>query len=207
MSTEHRDQDRDLEWVERRWAREEKASPPDLLDQAVLNRARRAAPARKKAPARWMGGLATAAVVVLALALVLKREPGSPTEEVQRNTAPAAAPQRTQDALPEDSFSADRAMPPAEALTVESGVAERKVEKSVSAPVLMDAEARQDSLKPADAWMDELRALYSQGQHEALAVELQRFMAAYPLVELPQELLPFADRAAEALPDNPPEDP
>ena len=46
------------------------AEPPELLDQAVLNTARRELerPARKS-PLQWLGGFATATVVVLAVSL------------------------------------------------------------------------------------------------------------------------------------------
>ena len=50
------------------WDRQERVEPPELLDQAVLNAARRdlePRPSRGLLP--WLGGLSTAAVVVLAL--------------------------------------------------------------------------------------------------------------------------------------------
>jgi hypothetical protein len=60
----------------------ESVEPPDLLDQAILNTARRElAASRSKAmrwPIRWVGAFATAAVAVLALSIVVQQDQKTP---------------------------------------------------------------------------------------------------------------------------------
>ncbi len=87
----------DLEALARAYRRTEPAEPPDLLDQAVLNSARRAAEEKPRRPQfSWVHGLSTAAVVVLAIALYhfqqpapgpLKRAPAPPSAEPVRPAA------------------------------------------------------------------------------------------------------------------------
>jgi hypothetical protein len=82
--------EKELEEVRSAWSGLEPAEPPELLDQAVLNRARReldTGTARR--PLRWLGAFATAAVVVLALTIVIQQDrplyaPVSESEEVLR---------------------------------------------------------------------------------------------------------------------------
>jgi hypothetical protein len=74
----------DLEHIRSAWSRLEQAEPPDLLDQAVLNRARRelgTKPGRR--PLRWLGALATAAVVVLALTIVIQQDRPLPSPALE----------------------------------------------------------------------------------------------------------------------------
>jgi hypothetical protein len=66
---------RDFESIRAVYSALETVEPPDLVDQAVLNTARRElTTASKRRPLRWFGGLATASVVVLALTVVLQQE-------------------------------------------------------------------------------------------------------------------------------------
>lgn len=67
--------EQDLEAVQTEWSRMEQAEPPELLDQAVLNAARRdLEPRWKIRPMSWLGGFATAAVVVLAITITLEQQ-------------------------------------------------------------------------------------------------------------------------------------
>ena len=74
--------EQDLESVHSALPGLKSVEPPDLLDQAVLNTARRelAASRRKlmRWPMRWVGAFATAAVVVLALSIVVQQDPKTP---------------------------------------------------------------------------------------------------------------------------------
>jgi len=72
MTSDPRDQqsgpefEQDLETVSAAWSGLEQTEPPELLNQAVLNTARRECDARRKSrPLRWLGGFATATVIVL----------------------------------------------------------------------------------------------------------------------------------------------
>lgn len=72
------DWEKDLESVRSTLSGLESVEPPDLLDQAVLNTARRELAASRRKPMRWVGAFATAAVVVLALSIVVQQEQKSP---------------------------------------------------------------------------------------------------------------------------------
>ena len=85
MTSEPRNQKQDtefeknLESVSTAWNELESAEPPDLLDQAVLNTAKRELETgRKRRSLRWAGALATASVVVIALGIVIQQEPRVP---------------------------------------------------------------------------------------------------------------------------------
>lgn len=68
--------EQELAGLRAEWDRAARAEPPDLIDQAVLNAARRDLErGRRKLPMRWLGGFATAAVVVVALTLVVQQDP------------------------------------------------------------------------------------------------------------------------------------
>ncbi len=66
--------EQDLESVRSALSGLESVEPPDLLDQAVLNTARRELAASRRKPMRWVGAFATAAVVVLALSIVIQQD-------------------------------------------------------------------------------------------------------------------------------------
>ena len=79
MSNTHNNgnNDKDLERLGQAYTRLQQEEPPDLLDQAVLNSARRAVENKPHwMKFSWLHGLTTAAVFVLAFSLVLnQREP------------------------------------------------------------------------------------------------------------------------------------
>ena len=74
--------EQDLESVRSALPGLESAEPPELIDQAVLNTARRELAASRPKPVRWpmrwVGAFATAAVVVLALSIVVQQDPKTP---------------------------------------------------------------------------------------------------------------------------------
>jgi len=89
----------DLRKVEAAWRATAREEPPELLDLAVLNRARAALEAPRRAWSfnlTWVHGLATAGVAVLALSLFLQlreQQPGPElpaTYKIQMRDAPAS---------------------------------------------------------------------------------------------------------------------
>ncbi len=68
----------DLEAVRSTLSGMESVEPPDLLDQSVLNTARRELAASRRKPMRWIGVFATATVVVLAMTIVIQQEQRAP---------------------------------------------------------------------------------------------------------------------------------
>ena len=74
--------DKGLDELGRAYSKLEKDTPPDLLDQAILNRAHREV--EKKTgwtQFGWLHGLTTAAVIVLAFSIVLQQREPVPVEE------------------------------------------------------------------------------------------------------------------------------
>lgn len=59
--------------------------PPAMLDQAVLNTARRELANGKRRPIRWLGAFATATVLVLAVTLVVQQEPAQVSPDAGRD--------------------------------------------------------------------------------------------------------------------------
>lgn len=184
----------DLETVAAAWSALTQAQPPDLLDQAVLNAARRALadpPRSARRPLGWplgwptrlLGALATAAVVVLAVTVVLEQSreapvppPASDQNKIMRSPAAPKLEAGDQDA--------------ARAVSAET----RSAQQSVPAPA---AAMEQDLAEPAreasparpEAWIERLRELKSGGDLEAFQRELAAFRATYPAYPLPPELL------------------
>lgn len=84
MSTKDQDRlEQELDALEARYRAQSGEEPPELLDQAVLNRARRAAERHATRPWNfgWMHATATAALIVLGLAVVMQiRQAAVPLE-------------------------------------------------------------------------------------------------------------------------------
>ena len=90
------DWEQDLEVIRSALPDLDSAEPPEMLDQAVLNSARRDLATTRRQPARWIGAIATAAVVVLALSIVVQQDQKTPEpgigNGIQLNTpSPAVA--------------------------------------------------------------------------------------------------------------------
>lgn len=94
--------DEDLDRIGRAYTQLEAEEPPELLDMAIRNSARRAV---EKKPRRmkfgWLHGLTTAAVFVLALSVIIhQREnrpaPGNGVQFERLQPAPAASPAKRQ---------------------------------------------------------------------------------------------------------------
>ena len=204
--------EKDLEAVRSAWSGLEQTDPPELLNQAVLNTARRELNTRRRSrPLRWLGGFATATVIVLALTIVIQQEEQQTTPSLKKTngfkldqTDPAASKSE----VDRDDFEetarreqADRQLSP-----MSSEDAEFRMKRSVAAPpvpasdaaVMAVAEEMSDSLAEpekaahripaADAWIERLLLLRETQQDEKLIQELAAFREAYPDYVLPPEL-------------------
>ena len=164
------------------------AEPPELIDRAVLNMARRAQPSgEKRVRLRWLGAFATAAVVVLAFSLVLQQDPQAPppadTDELRLDRSALSAP-------PPAAPSATTAAEPATAPKTRRGA---RVEFEAPPPLADEAMAREldaaDSppLDPA-TWVQRLLQLQRDRAYGELKTELAAFRESYPDYPLPAEL-------------------
>ena len=84
--------DPDLEAIAAAWRRLPADEPPELVDQAVLNRARRDLDTARPRRLRWIGHFATAGVAVIALSVWLLQDPAptTPAGDDALRIAPAA---------------------------------------------------------------------------------------------------------------------
>jgi len=73
---QERDLVKDLDAIQAEYSGLDAIEPPALLDQAILNTARRDMAAGRRRPMRWIGAFATASVFVLALTLVIQQDKG-----------------------------------------------------------------------------------------------------------------------------------
>lgn len=214
-----RDFERTLETVQAAWDAMEAVEPPELLDLAVRNAARRdlEASARKR-PLRWLGGFATATVVVLAVSLVLWQDTQSPAPPADGSRLDAPPPPAATDALRLEKSALPAAEPtvPAQEMNRDAAeprlqtrqaartfeIRERAVEEEAPSDLeesihlddlaeSVDAETTREPPLPPEAWIEDMLSLLEKGDEEALARSLERFTETYPEYPLPAEL---ADR-------------
>ena len=188
MTSDPRDQhsrpefEQDLEAVHSAWSGLEQTDPPELLNQAVLNAARRELGARRKSrPLRWLGGFATAAVIVLALTIVIQQD--------EQQTGPTL--KKTNGFMLEQAAPAARkkeakVSAAAPAVTVSDAAATTVAEEMSDS--LAEPEKAADRIPDADAWIERLLLLQETQQDEKLIQELTAFREAYPDFTLPPEL-------------------
>lgn len=200
--------EQDLRAIRARWRSDGADEPPGLLDQAVLNAARRELQG-KTGPRRlrWLGGFATAVVVVVAVSLVLQQQqsegpaPGLPDGDGFRLEAEPPTESRTAVSKERAAVEAEqRRDEAATAAALEPGepppgaASPQAVPRAAAAPLgeSFDAPEKADSAEAdADAateWVERLLDLQRSGDEERLAEELAAFRRAYPDYPLPPEL-------------------
>jgi hypothetical protein len=187
--------EQELEALRRSGAGSEPSEPPALLDQAVMNMARRALP---KHPARqrmrWLGAFATATVVVLAFTFALQQDPLSPPdsdglhleplpEAEKRTERPAAIRESTTRQAPVPARSGEE--PHAARADAEAAAVDRQADDMEFSAAADTGDANRE----AEAWIERLLSLHESQQTERLEAELSAFRKAYPDYPLPPELL------------------
>jgi len=125
----------DLATIQGAYSRLEATEPPALLDQVVLNTARRELASGRRKSLRWIGAFATASVLVLALTIVVQQDP-APMKTGRTNGAKldAVAPSKVQEesaaGATADTLS-ESILP--ESRAVESGMEQRQMMKQSAA--------------------------------------------------------------------------
>ena len=177
MTSDPRDQqsgpefEQDLKAVRSAWSGLEQTDPPELLNQAVLNTARRELNTRRRSrPLRWLGGFATATVIVLALTIVIQQD--------QQQTTPVL--KKT------NGFKLDQTDPAAPPVPASDATVMAVAEEMSDS--LAESEKATDSIPEADAWIERLLLLRETHQDELLIQELTAFREAFPGYTLPPEL-------------------
>jgi hypothetical protein len=190
--------EQDFEAVSAAWRDLEREQPPDMLDQAVLNSARRALEQRgKPRPFRWLGGLATAAVVVLAVAIVVHQERQGPVAPppktdgfgLERSVAEPARDARAREEVRDKAVAVEarkkQVGTAAQALASDSP----QLLREQRAPAPSAALEEDAAPSPPEAWIERLQELKRAGRIEEMRAELAAFRQAYPDYPLPPELL------------------
>lgn len=195
--------ERDLEDIRAALSGPGSPEPPDLLNQAVLNTARRAldGPGKRwprRFPVRWMGAFATASVIILALGLIVQQEqetPSLPVTEADRMKLNSEAPlEESKDAAEKHLMSksndrtdsaTQRAAPMAAA---PAKTAEFAVEEMADESALLEQRDAMEVVRSPEDWIDLMLELKSSNQLNLLSTELEAFRSVYPDHPLPNEL-------------------
>lgn len=161
-----RARDPDLDSIRSAWRRLEQPEPPELLDRAVLNTARRELERLPKhRRLRWLGAFATAAVLVLALVVVIRQDPSGPAAPVPSG----------------DGFRLERSA--AAPVHDSPGAAALQAEQ-----LQMEARDEASPTPGPEEWIRQMLALRAAGRLQELEAELAAFRRAFPDYPLPDEL-------------------
>lgn len=196
--------DEALDQLQSSWDGQERAEPPDLLDQAVLNAARRdLAPARGTGRLRWISGFATAGVAVVALSLVWLQEPAQKpppknfSAPPEQSSTEKSGSQSKLDSVNADGMKKQEISPARQAATPAAASvseAEAMMDTSnrlrvaeIASEELDESVQKEAPIAPED-WLELLLHLQEQGEHEELTRQLQDFLARYPDYPLPEAL-------------------
>ncbi|AKS40451.1 hypothetical protein [Wenzhouxiangella marina] len=134
--------DEDMQALARQYREHGQAEPPAGLDRMIRARAEEAVKHRRlKGPLPWMGGLATAAVLVLAIGVVIQTPPPAPEALPEIGAADEGRERFMQDSLQEAESS--RVAPMAESRAVLSDRAEPVARSAPPAPPPPAAAERQ----------------------------------------------------------------
>lgn len=185
--------EQDLDAIRAAWQGLPPVEPPDLIDQSVRTTARRALPARNRwQSTRWIGSLATAAVVVLALAIVVQQDQEGPVPPMSGTDGFR---------LDESAKTVGTAVSESDVIEQTRSQAELRSERAVPAAAAEEPAARDSAtttlqagpekaaavIEP-EAWIEEMLQLQQAGRLEELRAELEAFRKAWPDHPLPPEL-------------------
>jgi hypothetical protein len=199
MTSDPRNQDteksleRDLEEIRTVLTGPDSLEPPDLLDQAVLNNARRELEnsgkrLSRRFSLRWLGAFATASVIVLALGIIVQQEQETTqvtngNDRVVPAREEAAESQLMLKSADRDESKMRRATPmaasPARADTF--GVSEKADDPTGLEEAAVEVPA-------PEQWIILMLQLKSSNQEQRLIEELDAFKLSYPDYPLPPEL-------------------
>jgi hypothetical protein len=186
--------DPDLAAVRSAWEGLEQTEPPDLIDQAVLNTARRHLE-RPRRPLRWLGAFASAIVVVLALAIVVRQDQQGPVPPVpdsdgfrmDRDTPVPAKTKQEYEQMMQDE--PRKARPELRQIAPAAASEAQPVQGKETQLRPLDA-VEEDAAGPdPEAWIERMLALRAAGRLEELEAELADFRRSWPDYPLPPELL------------------
>jgi hypothetical protein len=185
--------EQDLAGLRAAWRELQHEEPPELLDQSVRNAARRALSTRsRRRSMRWLGSLATAAALVLAVSIVIQQDQEGPTPPAPRSDGYRLNKATSAEKRASDANAAEQEPGRAELMLQQapSAAAESPTPREETvAPAALDEAMESDAALPtAEDWVRRLLRLEQAGRKEELRLELKAFREAYPDYPLPPEL-------------------
>lgn len=182
------------------WGDLPKAEPPDLIDQAVLNRARAAVDAPHSSRPwsfGWPHALTTAAVIVLAVTLIIPlRETGQPVDRMDPAPPVSREDNRSLDEMElQEDLLQDAPATPSESSArarreaTPRALASPALEKA--APATMESAASADAAMAPDleSRLQAIRTLVDAGDLDAAREALAAFRQEFPAADVPADLL------------------
>jgi len=182
----------DLENIRSVLGERDSGQPPQLLDTAVLNSARReledtGKTKRGRFSLRWLSAFATASVMILALGILVQQEqesvPVSNGDAEATLLQESAGKESAAESPQKRSMMKDHDQAP---VTAASRSNEFKLQETASEAEQLNEEA--DETLPPEQWLQQILLLKSTQQEARLAEELAAFTAVYPDYPLPPEL-------------------
>ncbi|HMB60414.1 MAG TPA: hypothetical protein VKN35_10925 [Xanthomonadales bacterium] len=182
--------DGDLQRIRAAFQNLQHDDPPELLDQAIINLARRELEGQQKQRKRrmqWIGALSSMALLLITLNLVVDHQGASP-----RPPESGSKFRKEQDGAGADAIFESRressALAPAQD---EPAVPVQRSMEMTQSATLSDAAEEQGELEfksELSAWIERIRKLREEGQTDQAQAELQSFRQAYPEYPVPEDL-------------------
>ena len=205
---DERDHDKDLEQVFSAMPELEATEPPEMVDQAVLNMARRVLERRpRRRPMRGLGAFATATVVLLSVSIVLQQDPNPPAgqlpsseqngislekrkkQEADGKTDADVSNSLRRDETPDRPIETAAAPVQEAAVMAEKSVTRRSASTAENSyPDVVEDLVESEDVPAPEEWIERLLLLHQSGLHEKLEEELAAFRQAYPDHPLPPQL-------------------
>jgi hypothetical protein len=159
--------------------REQRDAEPDSgLDRMIVARAEQAlATSRRRGPAPWIAGLATAGALVLAIGVIIVQIPPPAPEIMQAEKSAAPVSESASRALRSAPLQAP-AQPQADAAGAAPAVAESA----------FTAELEETPLGTTAEGLQDVRQLLADGRNEAARTRLEQLLENEPDLKLPEEL-------------------
>ena len=171
--------------------------PPSLVDQSVLNLARRelvAGRQQRRKAIRWVGALATVSLLVLTLTVVVQQHnamqpPAPPAGQANFKAAKDQDLPATEPAASEVADVAAQSPAKSSARARDELNVTREEKAAALSSVDSNSATRPEQVSDPEAWLQRILRLQQEGEIEQATSELNSFRQAYPDYPLPESLL------------------
>ncbi len=165
------------------------AEPEPGLDRIIRARAEQATKSvGLTQPTRWLGGVATAAALVLVIGVTLQQREPETVRFEEAFQAPAPAAMRRQEPAAALAPTAERPMSSDSSGYSEPAEAVAEARQRSRAPAAsVDIEDGMGQLEPA-RWLDQIQRLVKQGRLEEAREQLEQFQNQFPETDIPDTI-------------------